>query len=150
MLMRFRGGGVGHTSTRSATDRFLNDRDGLDQDNRVIRTLDSDNEDSDKADANEKIFDSRAATGSDSRPSKARNEANEAANVSEPEELQVVAGGGSDLDEEEDYGYNFYVADLDEDGDDSDGSPDDADDALGPEDGEGEMDEVNSLGFASF
>src|SRR5271168_3142813 len=31
--MRFRGGGVGHTSTRTATDRFLKDRDQLDRDN---------------------------------------------------------------------------------------------------------------------
>lgn len=28
--MRFRGGGVGHTSTRAATDIFKNDRDDLD------------------------------------------------------------------------------------------------------------------------
>lgn len=28
--MRFRGGGVGHSSTRAATDTFKNDRDGLD------------------------------------------------------------------------------------------------------------------------
>jgi hypothetical protein len=30
MIMRFRGGGVGHTSTRAATDIFKNDRDILD------------------------------------------------------------------------------------------------------------------------
>jgi hypothetical protein len=30
MVMRFRGGGVGHTSTRAATDTFKNDRDELD------------------------------------------------------------------------------------------------------------------------
>jgi hypothetical protein len=31
MLMRFRGGGVGHKSTRSTTDQFLMDRDTLDK-----------------------------------------------------------------------------------------------------------------------
>jgi hypothetical protein len=30
MVMRFRGGGVGHVSTRSATDTFKTDRDDLD------------------------------------------------------------------------------------------------------------------------
>jgi hypothetical protein len=30
MMMRFRGGGVGHLSTRAATDTFKDDRDGLD------------------------------------------------------------------------------------------------------------------------
>jgi hypothetical protein len=30
MIMRFRGGGVGHMSTRAATDFFKNDRDILD------------------------------------------------------------------------------------------------------------------------
>jgi hypothetical protein len=30
MAMRFRGGGVGHTSTRAATNSFLSDRDFLD------------------------------------------------------------------------------------------------------------------------
>jgi hypothetical protein len=31
LMMRFRGGGVGHKSTREATDFFKNDRDGLDK-----------------------------------------------------------------------------------------------------------------------
>ena len=30
MMMRFRGGGVGHSSTRAASDKFKNDRDDLD------------------------------------------------------------------------------------------------------------------------
>ena len=30
MMMRFRGGGVGHSSTRAATDTFKSDRDDLD------------------------------------------------------------------------------------------------------------------------
>ena len=31
IMMRFRGGGVGHKSTREATDYFLSDRDALDK-----------------------------------------------------------------------------------------------------------------------
>lgn len=37
MFMRFRGGGVGHTSTRAATDTFKSDRDGLDIQSRQAR-----------------------------------------------------------------------------------------------------------------
>lgn len=40
--MRFRGGGVGHTSTRAATDRFLQDRDQLDLRDYDAMVLDQD------------------------------------------------------------------------------------------------------------
>jgi len=57
---------------------------------------------------------------------------------------------GRNGDEEEDYGYT-YLVDKDSDEDSDDDEPlDIADDALGPEDGEGDVDEVNLLGFASF
>jgi hypothetical protein len=55
---------------------------------------------------------------------------------------------GRSGDEEEDYGYIYGT---DEDSDSNDDEPlDVADDALGPEDGEGDVDEVDLLGFASF
>lgn len=38
--MRFRGGGVGHSSTRVATDIFKNDRDTLDTESRRARQMD--------------------------------------------------------------------------------------------------------------
>jgi hypothetical protein len=37
MIMRFRGGGVGHSSTRAATDLFKDDRDTLDMESRRAR-----------------------------------------------------------------------------------------------------------------
>ena len=37
MMMRFRGGGVGHTSMRAATDAFKTDRDDLDRQSRQAR-----------------------------------------------------------------------------------------------------------------
>jgi len=59
MIMRFRGGGVGHTSTRTATNKFLQDRDRLD--------LDTGNRSDDE---NEQSSESAAVGG----PSEARNE----------------------------------------------------------------------------
>jgi len=155
-------------STRSATDRFLHDRDRLDRDN--IWTPGGDDEDG----ADSQDFDSEANSG----PSKARNKTgNDDDSENEPQghgddnDSDILGGSGSDDgglqgsneeevtgdldagegsgDEEEDYGYG-YVVDGEDRSDDSDAPPDDADDALGPEDGEGETDEVNMLGFASF
>lgn len=59
-------------------------------------------------------------------------------------EQNVVSNGPSELV------FQWQIAADDEDRDDSDAPPDDADDALGPEDGEGEIDEVNMLGYATF
>ena len=52
-----------------------------------------------------------------------------------------------ECDEVDDYGYERPA---EEDSDDSEAEPDDADDALGPEDGEGEGDETYLLGFAAL
>lgn len=58
---------------------------------------------------------------------------------------------GRNGDEEEDYGYRYLVdKDSDEEDSDDDEPLDIADDALGPEDGEGDDDDVNLLGFAAF
>jgi hypothetical protein len=43
MLMRYRGGGVGHKSTRAATDKFIQDRDELDLPDYVAPTGDGEN-----------------------------------------------------------------------------------------------------------
>lgn len=130
--MRFRGGGVGHTSTRNATNRFLQDRDRLDRDNGLMQGgddatadesddgLDGDGIDSDGGDEGEGL--EKPGTGN-------------------------VDDEGRYGDEEEDYG----LVDRDSDEDSDDNEPlDIADDALGPEDGEGDIDEVDLLGFASF
>ena len=59
-----------------------------------------------------------------------------------------VGDEGRTGDEEENYGYK-YLADEDDE-DDDDEPVDVADDVLGPEDGEGDVDEVNLLGFTAF
>ena len=102
MLMRFRGGGVGHTSTDDISLRGGNsgdDGEGLRGDNKELETGDVNDE-------------------------------------------------GRNGDEEEDYGYRYLVDKEDEDDDDE--PLDDADDALGSEDGKGDIDKVNLLGFAAF
>ena len=55
--------------------------------------------------------------------------------------------------EAEDYSYGYSINDTDEndaDNSESDSQPDLADNLLGPEDGEGEIDKANLLGFADF
>ena len=44
LLMRFRGGGVGHKSTREATDSFRSDRDRLDTQLVTATQVEEDNE----------------------------------------------------------------------------------------------------------
>src|ERR1700679_1883078 len=57
---------------------------------------------------------------------------------------------GSNGDEEDDYGYRDLVDEADNEEDSDDEPLDVADDALGPEDGEGDDDDVNLLGLAAF
>ena len=58
---------------------------------------------------------------------------------------------GRNGDEEEDYGYRYLVdKDSNKEDLDNDERLDIADNALGPEDGEGDDDDVNLLGFAVF
>lgn len=123
--MQFRGGGVGHNSTREATNRFLNDRDRLDTSIPGIRANegpDSSDEDNDSEDRDDEV-------------------------EGGGEERGVLGDGFGGLNEDdEDYGYDDPV----DDDNDSDPEPDFADDALGPEDGEGEGDEMYLLGFAAL
>jgi hypothetical protein len=44
-MMRFRGGGVGHKSTREATDFFRSDRDRLDKETVTAAQIDEDDDD---------------------------------------------------------------------------------------------------------
>jgi hypothetical protein len=120
--MRYRGGGVGHSSTglREATNRFLLDRDRLDMllPNGEERIQVEDDLDVDVADAGH-------VSGGDEDGS---------------------AGDGFGGDKEDDYGYEKHMDDSDDEN--SEEEPDLADDALGPEDGEGEGDETYLHGFA--
>jgi len=182
MLMRFRGGGVGHTSTRSATDRFLQDRDRLDQDSRTQGDGDEseggfeDADDVDEAQGSETVDksgdsdpepfhgshggdnlgrgDGEGLGGSDEEPGngdvdddRSGDEEPGTGDVDNDRSGDEEPGTG-DNDDDDDYGYRYLVDDGDD--EDSDDPLDFADDALGPEDGEGDVDEINLLGFAAF
>lgn len=138
MLMHFRGGGVGHTGTRAATNKFLQDRDRLDLDISTIEGSDSEDEvDEQDSDHGNDLGDG----GSDDEVLGLRGSDDD-----EGVTPDLDNGEGSG-DEEEDYGYGYFVDE--EDGEDGN-ELDIADDALGPEDGDGDVDEVNLLGFAAF
>ena len=62
-MMRFRGGGVGHKSTREATDLFRKDRDRLDMQPNTVAIELSDNEVQENA--REVIYESGAENVSD-------------------------------------------------------------------------------------
>lgn len=114
--MRFRGGGVGHTSTRAATNSFLSDCDCLD-----LRTSGDEHKDD---------FDEEYTRGVDE----------EVLEDEQEDWLDIEENGdkledGSDLESEEGNG---------------DDEEELADDALGPDDGEVDDDEVAGLGFAAF
>jgi hypothetical protein len=143
--MRFRGGGVGHNSTREATNRFLNDRDRLDMS---------------VPDGEFDIAGINKGPDGSGEGNEDLNGGNEASDVEVHRDDEVEGGGEGDREEQgilgdgfgglneddEDYGYDDPV----DDDNNSDPEPDFADDALGPEDGEGEGDEMYLLGFAAL
>ena len=127
MAMRFRGGGVGHTSTQAATDTFLSDRDCLD-----LGAASDRHESHDELGNEFDDFD---------------DEYIQAANKGEDEPVME--------DEQEDWSDIYGNEDGLEDGSESEENPDEderelADDALGPDDGEVDDDAVAGLGFAAF
>jgi hypothetical protein len=151
MFMRYRGGGVGHSSTREATNKFLHDRDRLD-----VR----DGDESDEGDIEEdEIEDEHRHQGGsheedERRPQGAsdvdgEDDVADAGHISGGDEADGASGDGNGFggDEEDDYGYTNRGDDDDEN---SEPEPDLADDALGPKDGEGEGDETYLLGFAAL
>lgn len=151
MMMRHRGGGVGHTSTREATDWFLSDRDQLDTASKRVREAKS--MESPSPIPNE---------GSEDEDNQSQDEEEEFEGELEERNRDNVAGEGDkhetvqeiedeEIDEEMDFGYAVdeeqELEESDEEGlDDNEAR----DDALGPEDGQEEDDEINSLGFANL
>ena len=137
MMMRFRGGGVGHTSTREATDWFLKDRDKLDMASEM------------------------ADEGSDEDGERFEDENNEAEGWVKGDGLDGVAvdevedvDGDEDVDEDEideelDYGYALDE-EVAEESEEEYHSDDLVDDALGAEDGEEAEDELYNLGFGTL
>jgi hypothetical protein len=146
MLMRFRGGGVGHTSTRSATDRFLQDRDRLDQDSRTQG--DGDESEGGFEDADDVDGEVLGPGGRDEEPGNGDDDDRSWHGGNEGPRTGDFDDNEGSGDEEEDYGYRYLVDD--ENDEDSDEPLDVVDDVLGPEDGEGDIDEVNLLGYAAF
>lgn len=150
MAMRYRGGGVGHASTRAATDKFYADRPRNDhnqnQDAEATARLaeveknncgspesDDDSDGSDGMDENEDIF------LEDSEDDQSDEE------DSGDEELEGGDPG------EEDYGYASPAESEEEDGNDDEVVENGlAEDCLGPEDGEDETGEEQALGFANY
>lgn len=139
MFMRYRGGGVGHGSTREATNKFLHDRDRLDVPN-GHEGVEDDLEEDEMSGLNE---------GGEQRPqcSGGEDDMDGADCISGGDRADGTTGDGFGSDEEDDYGYDNGMDDDDEN---PEPELDDADDALGPEDGEGEGDEMYLLGFATL
>jgi len=139
MFMRYRGGGAGHSSTREATNKFLLDRDWLDV------------SDVDKGVEEEDDIDDCEHRTEDGRSPK-DNEAAGGDDGDKDDEGRISGGDNVEADgavedweiglegnEADDYGYGRPV---EEDSDNSEAKPDLPADALGPEDGEGEGDEM--------
>ena len=152
--MRYRGGGVGHSSTREATNKFLHDRDRLD-----IPGHDGAEEDVELKDEISGLDEGEHRYQGGSRDENSERRPQDAGEDDVDDMLGHILGGeeadgtaedenGFGGDEEDDYGYKNHVDDDDD--SESEQEPDLADDALGPEDGEGEGDEMYLLGFAAL
>jgi hypothetical protein len=141
MLLRFRGGGVGHRTTREATSSFLNDRDPLDIHQASAAVAHSDSEDEGSNDDECDLIDDEEGL--------ARGKA-----------MELDEGDKSDLDDYNDYGYSGIqqeIEDSDEDRRSEDeedvnatkgDGDDEIDDELGAEDGEDSDEELE--GFSEF
>jgi hypothetical protein len=122
MLMRFHGGGVGHKSTRSATDQFLTDRDTLDEEYTAGQQEKAENLQESKV---------GCPVDEDCEPNEPDGD---------PESTDNDSYGS---DEEFDYGYAQRVSD-DESEEENDGEGDI------DEDGEGGWEDIDELGFGDL
>lgn len=133
MMMRFRGGGVGHKSTREVTDQFLVDCDLMDirsgqEDLKYGSLSDSDSDEGDKSSDSESMEESFESEDDD-------------------DDSETI---------KEDYGYVDYDSDLEEPGVDLDADDDleytnlQGFDSLGAEDGISVDDLVEELGLAEL
>lgn len=161
--MRYRGGGVGHTSTREATDWFLKDRDPLDTASEQARAAESQNtpmdHDADKDDGegegegeNWHEWDENETEGGARQERDTVDEGHgESGSINGDEEVNEHEEADEDeIDEEIDYGYVLYEEGLErcEEEDLIEGEL--ADDALGAEDGEEVEDELDNLGYGAL
>jgi len=126
-VMQFWGGGVGHKSTHKATDQFLQDRDILDLTDNKASEMDS---------------------GSDLDPEDNGKDGNSSVSGDEDQEDWI----DEEEDKEDNYGYCGLSAEDSWEETDSSNSdaPDEVDDELGLEDGEGIENEIEILGYSNF
>ncbi|KAF8193727.1 hypothetical protein BJ912DRAFT_901526 [Pholiota molesta] len=134
MFMRYRGGGVGHHSTRNATDSFRQDRHHSDFD-KARKGVASDGvcSDEESGSSDEESESSDEGSSSDEEPLPDQN---------------IQPEMDEELEEEEE--YSDGPLEWPESDDEREELEEVADDDLGPEDGLGEGDEEDDLGFAEY
>ena len=150
MAMRFRGGGVGHKSTRGATNSFLTDRHDRDV-HAAMNNVEGEASDED-------LCDEEGPSNEEHHPN---NEEQPAADMDDQdmEEADYVHSGDeveegereNDGREEEDWEDEGELEEPEGDGGEAiDEEGDLTDDALGPDDREVDEDDIAVLGFAAF
>jgi hypothetical protein len=143
MMMRFRGGGVGHMSTRAATDVFKTDRDDLDKQSRQARREASNVEDEEETGDEE-------MNGNESvRPPNIDDIETiiEGANVED--EVEIDQEGELSESELIDYGYEPEI-ESDEDEDEDEEEPEEGEDRDVGEEDDITIDELAVLGYADY
>jgi len=133
MFMRFRGGGVGHKTSRSATDFFKNDRDKLDNDRRGFNP---------DTQADDDIDDIQIIDEEGSSSGQPRVDASALAGGTRRGNTKGEDSESDEPDEEERHPEEFDEdAEGDEEGDDAEEEEEDRD---------GSMDEQEALGFSAL
>ena len=147
MMMRYRGGGVGHKSTRDATDKFLSDRDVLDIP--IKTTTDEDTKMPDNNDGEEvkEVENLDGEIGLDIGENIWAGDEGKEPNDSEDDDDSEDDEDRDEAELEEEYDYGMEVEDGN-DTEDNEESDDADEDALGPEDGDDEDDD--DLGYADL
>ena len=148
-MMRYRGGGVGHKSTRDVTDKFLSNRDLLDIPIKTTADEDTkmpDNNDGDEVEDIENLDGEIGLNvGENIWAGDEGKEPNDSDSEDDDDSENDEDRNEAELEEEYDYGLKVEDGNDTEDNEESD----DADeDALGPEDGDDEDDD--DLGYADL
>jgi hypothetical protein len=139
MMMRYRGGGVGHKSTRDATNKFLTDRDTLDIPTTADKDCDTDS-DGEEAKITDGASSRENVCAGDEEMEPDPNE-----DINESEDASDEDRDEAEFEEEFDYGLPGGDGLGSDHEDDEEG---DDEDALGPEDGDEE--EEDDLGYADL
>jgi hypothetical protein len=128
MMMRYRGGGVGHKSTRDATNKFLTDRDKLDIPTTADKDTDSDENITSGEEGEEvEIMDGPGESGEnvcagDEEREPNLNEDNDKSDSDDED------GDEEEFEEEFDYGLPLAGGDRSDNEDNEDSEADEADD----------------------